>query len=454
MGDEEVNSLSEELSAFSNIFIDEALSAARRAQSQATSQLSQPSHGHSVISVPNNGGILAVHNQASSADAEIEYNTSDDEIWGGEMTEELPDEVLFGTDQETSAFDGDTSPSNSRNANSLDLPEELYLTPELSAVDKFKKATGTSSSFAEDFLVTFGGNVELAIHQYSYQQDPKLAVAERGLEFYSSVVPSSTCTSDDNNVLQKSSSTMLVESDNEDTNDNSLDHGAESSHSNIHSQILSNLDVSSSPSQSLKSVQATSSAKLKRKRSEEAVATKKTNKPQASIHQYFPPINQNGKRIATGSNENSIYTEDSSQPSRKRKSNKGKAVITSAGSKVARAKKVHFDKEDKEDKEVNYGALEEEDTNKSYKALPAEKLAKRERDFKPISGTAGDTPPIRTISEMFAHMGAKAELKGLFHILRKLSKSLKLATLCSGTDSPILGLEMIFSCKRPMVFWR
>ncbi|OQE39104.1 hypothetical protein PENCOP_c007G07200 [Penicillium coprophilum] len=57
---------------------------------------------------------------------------------------------------------------------------------------------------------------------------------------------------------------------------------------------------------------------------------------------------------------------------------------------------------------------------------------------------ASDLPPLHTLTEIFADMASNALKMGFEHVLIRLgSRPLRVATMCSGTEAPLLALEMI-----------
>ena len=61
---------------------------------------------------------------------------------------------------------------------------------------------------------------------------------------------------------------------------------------------------------------------------------------------------------------------------------------------------------------------------------------------------AYDLPPLHSLEEIFAHMARKALGLGLGHVLSQLgNRPLRVATMCSGTEAPLLALEMIQTGK-------
>ncbi|CAI7622919.1 unnamed protein product [Penicillium glandicola] len=57
---------------------------------------------------------------------------------------------------------------------------------------------------------------------------------------------------------------------------------------------------------------------------------------------------------------------------------------------------------------------------------------------------ASDLPPLHTLTEIFADMASNALKMGFEHVLIRLgSRPLRVATMCSGTEAPLLALELI-----------
>nr|OQO22736.1 hypothetical protein B0A51_14630 [Rachicladosporium sp. CCFEE 5018] len=64
--------------------------------------------------------------------------------------------------------------------------------------------------------------------------------------------------------------------------------------------------------------------------------------------------------------------------------------------------------------------------------------------YLPYKGTVDTSlPPIHEIDEMFSDMVLKADGLGLTDALSALHRPLRVATMCSGTESPLLAMEMI-----------
>ena len=78
------------------------------------------------------------------------------------------------------------------------------------------------------------------------------------------------------------------------------------------------------------------------------------------------------------------------------------------------------------------------------------KVALRDKDREYKSGIDESLPPISDISEIFAEMTNTALDHGLLNAINHLEgKVLRVATVCSGTESPILALNEI--CARKLV---
>lgn len=61
---------------------------------------------------------------------------------------------------------------------------------------------------------------------------------------------------------------------------------------------------------------------------------------------------------------------------------------------------------------------------------------------------ANDLSPLHRLEDIFADMAAKALQMGLSHVLCRLGKRpLRVATMCSGTEAPLLALDMISKGK-------
>lgn len=53
-------------------------------------------------------------------------------------------------------------------------------------------------------------------------------------------------------------------------------------------------------------------------------------------------------------------------------------------------------------------------------------------------------PPMHKLEDIFRDLAAKAMVLGFADVLHRLGgRPLRVATVCSGTESPLLGLEMI-----------
>lgn len=61
---------------------------------------------------------------------------------------------------------------------------------------------------------------------------------------------------------------------------------------------------------------------------------------------------------------------------------------------------------------------------------------------------ASDLPPLHTLTDIFADMASNAMKMGFEHVLIRLgSRPLRVATVCSGTEAPLLALELIQTGK-------
>lgn len=66
--------------------------------------------------------------------------------------------------------------------------------------------------------------------------------------------------------------------------------------------------------------------------------------------------------------------------------------------------------------------------------------------FAPKNGLAGDLPPLHDLDEIFQKITLHAAEKKLGDVTDCLGgRKLRVATMCSGTESPILALEMVIS---------
>lgn len=71
------------------------------------------------------------------------------------------------------------------------------------------------------------------------------------------------------------------------------------------------------------------------------------------------------------------------------------------------------------------------------------------QNFSPKNGLAGDLPPIHDLDQIFEQITLHAAQKNAFgEFIKSLNgRKLRVATVCSGTESPILALEMIVSSE-------
>jgi hypothetical protein len=68
--------------------------------------------------------------------------------------------------------------------------------------------------------------------------------------------------------------------------------------------------------------------------------------------------------------------------------------------------------------------------------------------FAPKNGLAGDLPPLHDLDEIFQQITLHAVGQKLGDVIDCLDgRKLRVATMCSGTESPILALEMVISRK-------
>ena len=78
-----------------------------------------------------------------------------------------------------------------------------------------------------------------------------------------------------------------------------------------------------------------------------------------------------------------------------------------------------------------------------------EYVDKSRHSFSKKNGLTGDLPPIHDIEQIFEQITLHAvQTPGFYHLLDALNgRELRVATVCSGTESPILALEMVVSCE-------
>lgn len=68
--------------------------------------------------------------------------------------------------------------------------------------------------------------------------------------------------------------------------------------------------------------------------------------------------------------------------------------------------------------------------------------------FTAKNGLAGDLPPLHDLDEIYQQITLTATMQGLNSFVECLGgRALRVATMCSGTESPILALEMIIARK-------
>jgi hypothetical protein len=74
-------------------------------------------------------------------------------------------------------------------------------------------------------------------------------------------------------------------------------------------------------------------------------------------------------------------------------------------------------------------------------------------EVEPDRYIAWSEPPMSTLEEIFEHLAQKAVELGLEQVLLHLNgRPLRVATVCSGTESPLLALEMIQKGKLHLCF--
>lgn len=66
---------------------------------------------------------------------------------------------------------------------------------------------------------------------------------------------------------------------------------------------------------------------------------------------------------------------------------------------------------------------------------------------------AHDLPPLHRLEDIFAHMASRALKLGFAAVLFHLGgRPLRVATMCSGTEAPLLALELIRNSKLSLSF--
>lgn len=67
---------------------------------------------------------------------------------------------------------------------------------------------------------------------------------------------------------------------------------------------------------------------------------------------------------------------------------------------------------------------------------------------------AHDLPPLHRLEDIFADMASKALELGFWAVLFQLGgRPLRMATMCSGTEAPLLALELIQNSKLITIFY-
>lgn len=93
-----------------------------------------------------------------------------------------------------------------------------------------------------------------------------------------------------------------------------------------------------------------------------------------------------------------------------------------------------------------------DDNDNSQHACPPEVLRSQPSQNQRYLDTS--LPPMHDLDEIFADLLKKANQLGLAELLRKLRyRPLTVATVCSGTESPVLALETIQKGKRRPGEW-
>ena len=99
--------------------------------------------------------------------------------------------------------------------------------------------------------------------------------------------------------------------------------------------------------------------------------------------------------------------------------------------------------EDDQDALASGAIADEEDQD-----LPYTSGAVYKDGYKCRSGIALDKPPLAMVSEMFTNMTKEARKLGFDNVLKAMgNRALRVATMCSGTESPILAGNMIKQSK-------
>lgn len=110
---------------------------------------------------------------------------------------------------------------------------------------------------------------------------------------------------------------------------------------------------------------------------------------------------------------------------------------TKASASSARVKKPARKKQKVEEEQL----LESEFTEIAY-------IDQMKTKFAPKNGLAGDLPPLHNLDEIYQQIMMHAATEKFSEFLDCLGeRELRVATMCSGTESPILALEMFIARK-------
>ena len=89
-------------------------------------------------------------------------------------------------------------------------------------------------------------------------------------------------------------------------------------------------------------------------------------------------------------------------------------------------------------------------TSKSTKNAAPKPAKDPLRNYKYSKGPNEDLRPIHEIEDIFEDMATRARGLGLSNVLKQLEgREIRVATMCSGTESPLLALELIFAGRYP-----
>ena len=115
------------------------------------------------------------------------------------------------------------------------------------------------------------------------------------------------------------------------------------------------------------------------------------------------------------------------------------------GLKISQAKK----KSTGEDEDETEDEDEEEDDDEDEEAARRPKASGKKNAMVAYNGLNPNLKPLHKIDEIFADLTENALQNGLIKFLEAFgSRKLKVATLCSGTESPLLALQMVAESER------